>query len=113
MPLEHVCPTTLAQLGGCSRGLCDVEEQYACERPVWLATIAGVGEKFFDLCRDLLMIPCEKEVIHTRHLDVLRIGNVVGEVPGMLDPERPFVTSMENQGWNVDRGQDRPNIDLP
>ena len=70
------------------------------------------GHEVCDLGQDRLLIAGPDQVVGAGQLHVSSIGDVLGQVPTMLDGEARRLGSVDDQRRRADRRQDIPNVAL-
>jgi hypothetical protein len=89
-----------------------VGEQDGREETIWLRTVADAGQELLDLVDDSIHVAGRWEVVDTVQLDVLRAGNVLGEVTRGLHGDRALAGVVEDEGRHPDHRQHIPDVDV-
>ena len=85
--VEHVAPTSVAELRGAVRGTDDVGEQHGGEHSVGAGTASDTGQELFDLVEHRPGVADPIDVINTGQLHVSRSVDVFGEIAAMFHTE--------------------------
>src|SRR5271166_2763579 len=83
---EQLAPSRITQLG-CALGRADdIGEHYGGQHAIGMVWVPLAGNEFLDLVRDeVLCINIDDGMVGARHLDQLRIGNVLGEIAAAFE----------------------------
>ena len=84
---QQALPAAVAELGRQLRRADDVGEQDGREHAARLGRRPNAGHEVLDLGDDRVLVAGPDQVVGAGQLDVLRAGDVLGEVPSVLDAE--------------------------
>jgi hypothetical protein len=68
------------------------------------------GEELLDLVENGVLIPCPRVLVDPRKLNVLRVGDLLGEIPAMIDAPHAIARAVDHEAGDADRRQDVPYI---
>ena len=103
----------VAHLDGAVRRIDDIGEQHGCQDPlkVVLLTLPLAGDELLDLPAQLGHIALEEAVSPVRVLDILRAGNLRGQIAAVLYRYQTVLQTVQHQGWNTNVRENWPHVD--
>src|SRR5882757_8486886 len=103
----------VAQLDGAVRPIDDIGEQHGCQNPlkVGLLTLPLPCDEFLDLPAQLGHIALEETVSPVRVLDILRAGNLRGQIAAIPYRYQTVLQTVQHQGWNANVRENWPHVD--
>jgi hypothetical protein len=99
-----------ALAGHDASGVRDLNRQRSREHGVGLGGRSEYAKKILDWIEEIVLISEVRQVVFTRQFDVFCARYVRGHVAGPPDTRYPVAAAMHDQGWHVDRGQDRTHV---
>src|SRR5207248_9947666 len=87
--------------------------QDGCEDPiiVVLLTLPLAGDELLDLPAQLGHIALEEAVSPVRVLDILRAGNLRGQIAAVLYRYQTVLQTVQHQGWDANVRENWPHVD--
>ena len=109
---QQLPPARVAELRESLRRADDVGEHHGREHAVGLGSRAVPGQELLDLAEHRLGVPGPRQVIDPRKLDVPGARDPRGELAAGAPVDHAVPASVQDQGRDVDRRQDRPHVDV-
>jgi hypothetical protein len=93
-------------------GVRRIDEHHGGHDTVGLELGPRSRHELLDLGHDRVDVTDPGKVISAGELDVARVGDVLGHVPGVRDVDRQLVDSMEDHHRDADRRQERTHVHI-
>jgi hypothetical protein len=103
--LQQLAPAPVPEAGGPLGGAGDIGEQHGRQHPPGPGGSVDAGEELLDVVQGELGCLPDEQRVGSWKLDQLRLGEVPGEIAGVLDGDEAVVPSVQDQRGCLDQRQ--------
>src|SRR5262245_15156385 len=105
-------PLAITEFDGFAGRVHDVSEHHGGKHSIRFRSAAHASEELFDLADKHVRVAGPRYVIVAECLDVLRLSDMLREIPSVFNLDGRISRPVKNERWNCYRGQDVPGVDV-